>query len=145
MPRRRDVKQSISTETPAPEGADRWVFLRDVLVFQMKLFLDAVRDLMLSPVSIIAGVIDLISGHEPLGRYFYRVLTFGGRTETWINLFGKPGRTQEPGGDESITIDSLVAQVERLVVDQYERGGVTASAKQAIDRSLDAISRKTGN
>ena len=42
-------------------------------------------------------------------------------------------------------MDSLVAQVERLMVDQYERGGVTASAKQAIDRSLDAISRKTGN
>jgi hypothetical protein len=139
------VKQLGSTRTPAPEVSDRWEFLRDVLVFQMKLFLDAIRDLMLSPVSIVAGVIDLISGHEPPGRYFYRVLAFGGRTETWINLFGKPGRPDEPGGDESITIDSLVGQVERLVVDQYERGGVTASAKQAIDRSLDAISRKAGN
>ena len=139
------MKQRSSSETPAPEVPDRWEFLRDVLVFQLKLLLDAVRDLVLSPVSIVAGVIDLISGDEPPGRYFYRLLAFGGRTDTWINLFGMPGRPDEPGGDEGVTIDSLVAQVERLIVDQYERGGVTASAKQAIDRSLDAISRKTGN
>lgn len=139
------MKQPGSSETPAREVPDRWEFLRDVLVFQLKLFLDAVRDLLLSPVSIIAGVIDLISGDEPPGRYFYRLLAFGGRTETWINLFGIRGRAEAPGGDESATIDALVAQVEHLVVDQYERGGVTASAKQAIDRSLDAISRKAGN
>ncbi len=139
------MKHLSSPEAPAPEVPDRWEFLRDVLVFQLKLFLDAARDLVLSPVSIVAGVIDLVSGDEPPGRYFYRLLAFGGRTDTWINLFGKSGRPEEPGGDESDTIDSLVAQVERLMVDQYERGGVTASAKQAIDRSLDAISRKTGN
>jgi hypothetical protein len=112
-------------------------------VFQLKLLADAVRDLVLSPVSIVAGVIDLISGREPPGRSFYRVLAFGRRTDRWINLFGMPGRPEEPGGEESVTIDSLVAQVERLMLDQYERGGVTASAKQAIDRSLDAISRKS--
>jgi hypothetical protein len=105
----------------------------------------AVRDLVLSPVSIVAGVIDLISGDEPPGRHFYRLVAFGGRTDAWINLFGMPGRPEEPDGDESVTIDSLVAQVERLMVDQYERGGITASAKQAIDRTLNAISRKTGN
>ena len=139
------MKQLSSPEAPALEVPDRWEFLRDVLVFQLKLFLDAVRDLVLSPVSIVAGVIDLISGDEPPGRYFYRLLAFGGRTDTWINLFGMQGQPEERGGDESVTIDSLVAQVERLMVDQYERGGVTASAKQAIDRSLNAIARKTGN
>jgi hypothetical protein len=139
------MKQPSSTETPAPGVPDRWEFLRDVLVFQVKLLLDAVRDLVLSPVSIVAGIIDLISGDEPPGRYFYRLVEFGGQTDTWINLFGIPGRPEEPGGDESVTIDSLVAQVERIMVDQYQRGGVTASAKQAIDRSLNAISRKTGN
>ena len=139
------MKQLSPPETPASEVPDRWEFLRDVLVFQLKLFVDAIRDLVLSPISIVAGVVDLISGDEPPGRYFYRVLALGGRTETWINLFGMHARPDEPGGDESVTIDALVAQVERLMVDQYERGGVTASAKQAIDRSLDAISRKTGN
>ena len=138
------MKRLSSSETPAPEVPNRWEFLRDVLVFQLKLLLDAVRDLVLSPVSIVAGVIDLLSGDEPPGR-FYRVLAFGRRTDTWINLFGMPGRPDESGGDAGVTVDSLVAQVERLMVDQYERGGITVSAKQAIDRSLDAISRKTGN
>ena len=139
------MKQLSSSETSAPDVPDRWEFLRDVLVFQLKLLLDAVRDVVLSPVSIVAGVTDLITGDEPPGRYFYRVVAFGGRTDTWINLFRIPGRPEQLGGDESVTIDSLVAQVERIMVDQYQRGGVTASAKQAIDRSLNAISRKTEN
>ncbi len=139
------MMQRPSSEAAPPEVPERWEFLRDVLVFQVKLLLDAVRDLVLSLVSIVAGVIDLISGDEPPGRYFYRLVAFGGRTDTWINLFGMPGRPDELGSDEDVTVDSLVAQVQRLMVDQYERGGVTASAKQAIDRSLDAISRKTGD
>ena len=62
------MKQPSSSETSAPDVPDRWEFLRDVLVFQLKLLLDAVRDVVLSPVSIVAGVIDLISGDEPPGR-----------------------------------------------------------------------------
>ena len=57
------MKQLSSSGASEPEVPERWGFLRDVLVFQMKLFVDAIRDLMLSPVSIIAGVIDLISGY----------------------------------------------------------------------------------
>jgi hypothetical protein len=42
---------------------------------------------------------------------------------------------------DPVSIDAFVARFERTVVEQYERGGVTASAKAAIDRSLDALSR----
>jgi hypothetical protein len=42
---------------------------------------------------------------------------------------------------DPVSIDAFVARFERTVVEQYERGGVTASAKAAIDRSLDAIGR----
>jgi len=123
----------------------RWELIRDLVVFQVKLGLDAFRDLVFSPLSIAAAVIDLITGGEHPGRLFYSVLAAGGRTEGWINLFGAPNRT---GGHElaanSRTVDSLIRQVEGLVVDQYERGGLTASAKEAIDRSLDTIGRKDG-
>jgi len=38
----------------------RWKFFRDVLVFQLKMLLDNVRDFALMPVSLVAGLIDLI-------------------------------------------------------------------------------------
>jgi hypothetical protein len=38
-------------------------------------------------------------------------------------------------------IRDIVARFERAVVEQYQRGGVTASAKAAIDRSLDGLNR----
>ena len=52
---------SPSAITPSPGTADRWTFLRDVLVFQLKMFLDNVRDFALMPVSLVAALIDLVS------------------------------------------------------------------------------------
>lgn len=125
------------------ESDGRWQLVRDIVVFQIKLALDGLRDLMFSPLSIAAGVIDLITGGRRPGRYFYKVLALGGRTEGWINLFGAPNLPDRHElSSRGPTIDSLVAQVEGLVVEQYERGGLTASAKEAIDRSLDTISRR---
>ena len=125
------------------ETDGRWELIRDVIVFQVKLALDALRDLVFSPLSIVAALIDLTTGGAHPGRYFYAVLAAAGRTEGWINLFGAPNQSQ---GHElaarDTTVDSFIKQVERLVVEQYERGGLTASAKEAIDRSLDAIARK---
>jgi len=125
------------------ETHGRWHLVRDIVVFQVKLALDGLRDFVFSPLSIVAGVIDLITGGDQPGRRFYRVLALGGRTEGWINLFGAPSVPGHPELSESgRSIDTVVKQVEGLVVEQYERGGLTASAKEAIDRSLDKISRK---
>jgi hypothetical protein len=47
------------TSTPTPtrtDRGDRWRFLRDVLVFQVKLLLDNVRDFALVPISLVAVI-----------------------------------------------------------------------------------------
>lgn len=116
-------------------AATRWELIRDLVVLQLKLAVDALRDLVISPVSLVAGVIDLVTGGERPGRLFYSVLDAGRRSERIINLFGEADRAS----GEPASLDALVAHVEKLVVEQYERGGVTASAKAAIDRSLDAL------
>lgn len=114
---------------------DRWRLIRDVFVFQLRLGLDALRDLVLSPISLGAGLLDLLFG----GTRFYSVLVAGRKTEAWIHLFGELDR-DEPS--DTASVDALVERMERLLVEQYERGGVTASAKSAIDRGLDAIGRR---
>jgi hypothetical protein len=131
-----------------PKGPTRWDLIRDLVVFQFKLAIDALRDVVMSPVSIVAGLLDLIlEGDRP--RHLYRVLLLGRQTERWINLFGEADRVETrtvPTGDEdpSDSLDTIVGQVEELIVQEYERGGVTASAKAAIDRSLDILTGKRG-
>ena len=134
----------MTPEPPTPTGPTRWDLIRDLVVFQIKLAIDALRDIVMSPISIVAGLLDLIlEGDRP--RHLYRVLLFGRQTERWINLFGEANRVDTGSlptgdGDPSDSLDTIVGQVEEMIVQEYERGGVTASAKAAIDRSLDAIS-----
>ena len=131
---------SISDREDAP--VDRWQFLRDVLVFQVKLALDAMRDVILVPVSIGAALLDLVSSGKPMGQSFYRVFALCKQTDIWINLFDTYGNPDESPEAASTTVDSLVAQVEALLVEQHDRGGLTATAKVAIDRALDGISKR---
>ncbi len=114
----------------------RWRLMRDVLVFQLKLFIDGLRDLLMSPISLVAGIGGLLFRREQPELWFEQTLDLGRRSEVWINLFGRRSfkqRNAEHGFDE------LVGQVEARLLDQYERGGVTAQAKSAIDKAIDAL------
>ncbi|MFQ5691134.1 MAG: hypothetical protein ACE5HQ_12790 [Gemmatimonadota bacterium] len=119
----------------------RWELVRDALVFQGKLFLDGVRDLVLGPLSLIAAVLDLLGVGRTAGRHFYDVVLLGRKTEDWINLFGSADALlpTELRDDSPRGLDVLVARLERLVMQEYERGGITASAKRVVDRALDNV------
>ena len=127
--------------------AGNWTLLRDVAVLQVKLLVDGFRDLILVPASLVAGFLSLISsgGGKP-GPQFYRLLALGKQSESWINLFGAVGNSPEAMQQDrsfgDMDIDGLVGQVEKYVVDEYQRGGVTAHAKEQIDKALDAIQRR---
>lgn len=130
------------------QGPDNWTLLRDVAVLQVKLVFDGLRDVMLVPASLIAGLISLLggSGGRP-GPHFYRLLAIGKQSERWINLFGAVSNSPEvhpssrrlAGGD----IDEIVGHLEKYVVEEYHRGGVTAQAKERIDKAIDALQRRS--
>jgi hypothetical protein len=72
-------------DTPT-NGADRWTMLRDLAVLQVKLVVDGLRDLILVPASLIAGVISLMSGSDGKpGPHFYHLLGVGKQSEQWID------------------------------------------------------------
>ncbi|PKG84938.1 hypothetical protein CXF85_04825 [Colwellia sp. 75C3] len=126
----------------------RWILIRDMLIFQVKLAIDAGRDLLLSPVSIICGLIDILKGHSISKSYFHKLMAFGQKSDTWLNLFGNHNHNK---GEESLNImsrkpakvdvnvDQLFSQVESLLKEQHGKGGLTASAKATIDRYLNKI------
>ncbi len=61
--------------------------VRQLLVFQLKLAADAVRDLVMSPVSIVMFLLDLLLRPPAQQSYHARMLRFGRQTDRWIRLF----------------------------------------------------------
>jgi len=136
----------VETETNSIEDGqmpDRWTLIRDILVLQLKLVVDGLRDFILVPVSLIVGIASLIKGGDSSGSQFYELLRTGRRSERWINLFGAAERVYGPSIEEdrfpTEDIDVMVSRVESFVVDEYSKGGVTRQAKNQLDRALDSL------
>ncbi len=122
---------------------DRWTLIRDILVLQLKLLVDGLRDLILVPISLVIGVISLLKAGNASGSEFYELLRAGRRTEQWINLFGAAERVYGPSiSDERFPaedIDEMVSRVESFLVDEYRQGGVTRQARDRLDRALESL------
>ena len=121
-----------------PPGAPdprRWTLIRDALAFQFKLLADALRDLLLSPVSLVLAAADLI---WPGRDRFYRLMDLGRKSDRWIDLFGA-GRQLEPEIPKEASIDEVVARIEHTLKARYSEGGLTAQIVEKIDRSLDSV------
>ncbi len=131
------TEENDKTPIPAP---DRWQLIRDVVGFQFKLALDGLRDLVLSPLSILAGVIGLIISPDNPGKYFNRLLEFGRRTDVWINLFGA-SEHYDPD-NETPSSDAYIKQLEAMLVAEYQRGGVVKNLKDRTDNLMNQLGKE---
>ena len=116
---------------------DHWAKLRRLGLFQLKLAMDAVRDLLLSPVSILATLMDIVSDSDGQSGYFRRLMHFGRRSDRLINLFEQHSLSSK----RSPTVDSLVDQIETIVTREYQGGEVSATAKKALDKSIETLKK----
>jgi len=136
---------NTQTEQEQPPS-ERWTLVRDIAVLQAKLIVDGLRDLVLVPASIVAGIVSLTSGTDGRpGTQFYQLLGLGKQSERWINLFGAlenapPDLEQiEPFPDADM--DELVGKLETFVRDEESRGTVTNQARERLEKVLNAINR----
>lgn len=118
----------------------RFPVLHDVIKFQVKLFIDGLRDLLISPVSIFAALIDLLVPGDDGGKRFYAVVRFGRRTEQWINLFGAADRSSTETPEQGV--DVMLAELEALVSDPMQRDEARARARAIIERLKRGARRK---
>lgn len=154
-PRRRAYFVRVEHETANPEDAPRddaapsnadtrWSFLRDVAVFQGKMALDNMRDLVLMPASLVAAGLDIVFKGETEGQRFYKVLNWGRQSEEIINVYGAVCETDPD--DETLrkeySVDAIVARLEGVIVREYEKGGTAASMKRAVDNAIDQLQRE---
>ncbi|NHA14489.1 hypothetical protein [Thioalkalivibrio sp. XN279] len=110
----------------------RFPVFRDVVVFQAKLLVDGLRDLLISPVSVLAALVDLLVPGNDGGKRFYAVVRFGRRTEEWINLFGAADTLdarQDPSG-----LDVVIADLEEMLRDPARRDEARLKAQALVDR-----------
>ncbi len=69
--------------------------LRHLLRFQLKLALDAIRDVLMSPISIICFLLDVVLRPDEADSYHRKMIKFGRKTDHRINLFGEHRRKRE--------------------------------------------------
>ena len=98
--------------TDKSDQGSRWRLARDVVVFQVKLGMEAVLDITLIPGSLAAAALDLVLGNWRQPRWFHAVLRFGERCEHRIDLW----RVATPGVDAPQSeADAVMRSIETLI------------------------------
>src|SRR4029077_3703301 len=134
------MNSELSTQ-PATGSDGRWKFLRDVVVFQLKLLIDNVRDFALVPISLVAALIDLVFKGERHGALFYQVLRWGAHSEEVIDVYSAIEH-HDPGAfkiNPNYKVDAIIARLESVLVRECEKGGTAASIKEAMDSAFDQL------
>src|SRR6267154_4123285 len=140
-----EILEMTSTLPDMQKATDeRWRFWRDVLVFELKMFIGNLRDFALMPVSVVAAMIDLVSKGEREGSLFYRVLRWGAHSEEVLDAYSPiRDELQDRKVNPNYTVDAVIARLEGVVVREYEKGGTAASIKAALDRAIDQLHHET--
>ncbi|MEZ5492774.1 MAG: hypothetical protein R3F50_21040 [Gammaproteobacteria bacterium] len=125
-------------ETGIKAPAHIWPQFRRLLVFQVKLYIDALRDLLLSPLSVVVFCIDVVQGNHGEKALFASLLKFGRKTEQAINLFDQ----HDADAENSRGIDRVILQFEEAVRKEYTNGSVSANARDSIEKSLQGLRAK---
>jgi hypothetical protein len=114
--------------------ATRKVILRDFFIFQFKLMLDSLKDLVLFQVAIGAMLIDMLSGKGRRPRFFYSVLRASERFDLWLNLNGALER-MAAGEDHDGLFGASRAGSDTLLgrLEQMLRGGDEAPGQGSAE------------
>ncbi len=84
--------------------------LRHLLVFQVKLLADALRDLLLSPVSVLVFIIDAMRNPRLEDSLYLRLMLLGRQSDRAINLF------DEHKDAGHFTVDQAIEELEAMVM-----------------------------
>jgi hypothetical protein len=80
-----------------------WRSFRHLLIFQIKLALDALRDLALSPLSVVVFVLDALRRPSLEDSWYVKLMALGRRSDRMINLFDEFSDTPNYTVDEALS------------------------------------------
>ena len=114
-----------------PGYPSRWQLARDVSIFQLKLFLDGLKDIALAPLSLIAALLGIIGMSRQSRRALYLVMRMGKGFDDWVDLYGQldPDRQLGEGGRAG-KLDHYVDLAEKAVIDARARSKASAEGEK---------------
>ena len=122
-----------------PKPVSTGTAFRDLLTFQLKLALDALRDFALSPISIVAFIIDSIRKPDQKDSLYEKLMRLGRRSDQVINLFN------EYDDHSHYTVDQTLADVEAAVAREIEKERAREQGEPRRKKlSSDGASRRFG-
>ncbi|TCD14264.1 hypothetical protein [Oricola cellulosilytica] len=132
---------NMIAERKAPadtESSSRGALVRRLVIFQIKLFTDGMRDLLLSPVSLAAAAFGFfLGGRNPHGA-FDRLMDAGHASDRWIDLFG-----HHQNGGQAVCLEKMLGDIETVLREDHARGGLTAEAHRRLRSLADELRRRT--
>ncbi len=137
------MNEPEGTSQPEPDAGTEHVIERHrsragllwaVLVFQAKLVVDGLRDVILVPVSLFAALFGLIAGGDEPDKFFHQVLKLGRRSEIWINLFGHRSHRG--------TSDALIDPLKDRVLNDAQNKPWMRKAGQNFNETLDKVNER---
>lgn len=106
-----------------------------LLIFQLKLGADALRDLLLSPVAVVCVIIDMVKGHNDEHSNFQKLMRLGRKTDSLINLF-EHKQAQDEVSEQEMDIDQLADKIEAAVKREYQEQHFAKKVKIALRNKL---------
>ena len=125
----RPSRDQLWEEAPAlrnltPKQKEGAVVVRDLVVFQVKLLLDGLKDLVMIWVSIGAAALDLVAPSGERGRRFYASMRAAEKFDRWLNLYGASQVAADHAeglfGASRAGADSLLGKIEQMVLGHEE-------------------------
>ena len=125
----------------------------NVVIFQIKLAMDALRDLLLSPVSISCALFDIVQNNPPERSYYQKLMKLGYHSDRWLNLFAfrhKDSEQKSEGDTFAIdndhvyasttnqeqNVDKLFDKIKQVLEQQLANGTNTATARLLVEKHL---------
>lgn len=111
-------------EKQRKSGPGLSVLLRDLVIFQVKLLLDGLKDLVVAQVALGAAALDILFPTAVNGRRFYAVMTLAERFDGWLSLYGSAEKAAgDPEGLFGTSLagtSSLLGRIEEWVTGRRE-------------------------
>jgi hypothetical protein len=129
-----------------PRKHESWPLIRHAIFFQLKLGLDALRDILMSPVSIVLIITDIVMANNHQQSYFIRLMRLGKKSDHWINLFGVDLTNALPKNikvAEDNNVDYWLTKIEKVLKEQQVDGKLTQSGKEKLKQYFRRINQPT--
>jgi hypothetical protein len=120
-----------------PNEQESGPLVRQAIVFQLKLGLDALRDVLMSPVSIILVITDIVMANNHQQSYFIRLMRLGKKSDHWINLFAVDLANSEAQDNEVASdsnVDDWLTKIEEVIKEQQVDGKLSQTGKEKLQK-----------